>query len=140
MRHVINYHSKCGQYSWLSSFHPVDVVLDGVAYHSVENAYQAAKTTDPEERRPFRVYAPWAAKRCGSNVTLRDEWSDRFKLEVMAELFRQKFLRSDLRVFLLCTGDAVLKEATPDPFWGIGKDGLGWNHHGRLLEQIRKSL
>lgn len=137
---TIPFHSKCGAYAWLSNFHPVKVTLDGVEYRSVENAYQAAKTLDPEERLPFRVYAPWAAKRCGGNVTLRPEWNDKFKLALMLDLITQKYQRPDLRLYLMLTLDAKLQEATNDPFWGRGRDGLGWDHLGRLTMQVRKSL
>lgn len=137
---TIPFHSKCGDYAWLSNFHPVKVVLDGVTYRSVENAYQAAKTIIPEERRPFEVYAPWAAKQCGGNASLRPDWSDKLKLRLMLELITQKYQRPDLRLYLMLTGTAKLQEATNDSFWGRGRDGLGWDHLGRLTMQVRNSL
>lgn len=41
-----------GNYRFLSNFSPCFVKLDGVTYPSIENAYQAAKTS-PENRKPF---------------------------------------------------------------------------------------
>ena len=45
--------SFTGDYSFLSNFHPAEVSLDDINYPSVEHAYQAAKTLNKEERKPF---------------------------------------------------------------------------------------
>jgi predicted NAD-dependent protein-ADP-ribosyltransferase YbiA (DUF1768 family) len=42
-----------GKYGFLSNFMDAKVMLDGMEYPSVENAYQAAKTTDPYVRTSF---------------------------------------------------------------------------------------
>jgi predicted NAD-dependent protein-ADP-ribosyltransferase YbiA (DUF1768 family) len=40
----------CGEFTFLSNFHPCEVELDGVVYPFVEHAFQSAKTDDPEIR------------------------------------------------------------------------------------------
>ncbi len=137
---TIRFNSKAPGYAWLSNFQLVDIEYEGSVYPSVENAYQAVKTLDPAQRLPFRLYRPWAAKSCGQNVTLRDGWTDRFKLNLMRELLGLKYSVPWLRIMLLTTEDRLLIEDTPDPFWGRGRDGLGHNHLGRLHSQIRKTL
>ena len=47
-----------GRYRFLSNFIGVGVTLDGLKYPSVEAAFQAAKTLDPQRRTPFRSAGP----------------------------------------------------------------------------------
>jgi hypothetical protein len=137
---MILFNSKSRDYGWLSNFHRCEVVYEGDIYPSVENAYQAAKTVIPAERAPFRVYVSWCAKACGQQVTMRPDWTDRFKLDLMRSLMEQKYSIPYLRILLLSTGAHTLEEDVPDPFWGRGRDGLGHNWCGRLQYQIRKTL
>ena len=43
--------SFSGEHKFLSNFYPCNVTLDDIGYPSVEHAYQAAKTLNPEERQ-----------------------------------------------------------------------------------------
>ena len=133
------------QFRFLSNFWPVKhgVLLDDVRYDTVEHAYQAAKTIRPAEREEIRN-APTAgkAKRFGSVVTMRDDWSDALKLSIMEDLLRQKFAPGTrLAEQLLETGDAKLIEGNTwgDTFWGRCR-GKGTNHLGELLMKIREEL
>ncbi len=113
--------SFAGEYSFLSNFYPCAITLDDDDYPTVEHAFQAAKTDDPDERR--RVYAaptPASAKYVGKRVTLRSGWND-LRFGVMETLVRQKFTRhADLGEKLLATGDAELIEGNTwrDTTWG----------------------
>ncbi|TXH11787.1 MAG: NADAR family protein [Spirochaetes bacterium] len=130
-----------GEYSWLSNFHPVEVKLGGEKYPSVEHAYQAAKTNDPEERREIKLLKKASlAKSKGKRVTMRKDW-ERVKLEVMENLLRQKFEDPTLRSQLLATGTEELVEGNwwGDVFWGVCR-GEGKNHLGRLLMKVRTEL
>ena len=62
-----------GEFRWLSNFWPAQVVLDGVVFPSVENAYQAAKTFI-ENRKDFIDCTPGQAKRLGKKVKIRPDW------------------------------------------------------------------
>jgi predicted NAD-dependent protein-ADP-ribosyltransferase YbiA (DUF1768 family) len=53
--------SFTGEYRFLSNFYPCVVHLDEEVYPSVEHAYQAAKTVNPEERKPFYQPPPITA-------------------------------------------------------------------------------
>ena len=88
--------SFSGDYRFLSNFYPVEVVLDGVTYPTVENAYQAAKTLDLEKRKEFLDVLPGFAKRLGQRLELRQDWSS-VKLSVMKRLNEQKYMRPGLR-------------------------------------------
>jgi ribA/ribD-fused uncharacterized protein len=130
-----------GEHRWLSNFWPVTVVLDGIAYPSVECAYQAAKTVILTERKQFTSLTAGQAKRAGKTVTMRKDWNE-IKLDVMTHLVEQKFILNDvLRKKLLATGNEELIEgnAWNDTFWGVCK-GKGANHLGKIIMGIRTKL
>ena len=129
-----------GPYAFLSNFYIADVLgVDDTLYPSVEHAFQAAKATGRAERSRIRMAeSPALAKYLGQRVTLREDW-DRHKRDVMLKLLRSKFTRhTALRTMLLDTGDAELIEGNTwnDTYWGVCA-GVGENHLGRLLMQVR---
>jgi ribA/ribD-fused uncharacterized protein len=137
-----------GDLAFLSNCYVVEggIEYDGVTYPSVENAFQAAKTLDPEERKLFETVAATQARRLGQKVTIRDRW-DYLRVNVMQELVRAKFEKPELGEKLLATGDEPLEEVnkTHDNYWGScqcarcqGKLGLNWL--GRILMTVRRQL
>jgi ribA/ribD-fused uncharacterized protein len=129
-----------GEFRFLSNFHPAPVLYCGKGYPSVENAYQAAKTNNPDRRVAFQTCTAGQAKKMGRRVGLRPDWES-IKLGVMLELLRQKFEHNPLRAMLLETKDATLIEGNTwgDQYWGVCA-GVGENHLGKLLMQIRSEL
>lgn len=131
-----------GEYAFLSNFCPANIVYEGVAYRTVEHAYQASKTTEPE-LRAFIGGAATAgfAKKLGQRVVLRPDW-EQIKIPIMLDLLRLKFADPALRGALLATGNAKLIEGNwwGDNFWGIDEHGFGQNHLGQLLEQVRSEI
>lgn len=131
-----------GEYRFLSNFYSVQVEYEHEWYPSVEHAYQAAKTERLPERRQIQAApTPNAAKRLGQRVHCRTDWPDR-RLGVMNALLRQKFAPgTPLALALIQTGDALLVEGNwwGDRFWGVC-DGVGENHLGFLLMEIREAL
>lgn len=134
--------SFSGNYRFLSNFFrpTANVILDGVEYSSVEHAYQAAKTTNTDDRKQFQFGTPSEAKRMGRGLSLRSDW-ETVKESVMLDLLRQKFIGTDLEVSLRATGDAELVEGNywQDTYWGVC-DGVGQNRLGVLLMQVRDEL
>lgn len=138
--------SFTGFYRFLSNFWPAEVWLEGVSYPSVENAYQAAKTTSLALREPFRTYSAAEAKKHSHRLVVRPDW-EQIKLGVMQALLEQKFLKgSELRAKLEKTRGKLLVEGNwwHDNFWGdcscITRANCvtpGMNHLGRLLMEIR---
>jgi predicted NAD-dependent protein-ADP-ribosyltransferase YbiA (DUF1768 family) len=105
--------SFSGQYRFLSNSWYASVRLDGVAYQSVEHAYQAAK---PD--------------------------GERARIGVMRDLLAQKFAaNTPLAVQLDRTGNERLVDGNTrnDTFWGVC-NGLGQNWLGRLLMAQRAAL
>jgi len=132
------------EFDWASNFYPVTVIMDGVAYASVEHAYQAAKTTDIQKRWIFtlevnpRLHAA-QAKKMGRKLDLRPDWDAGAKDSIMRDLVMQKFTIADvLKKKLLATEDALLEEGNwwHDTYWGVchGKmDGRTCKHIGEHL-------
>jgi len=133
-----------GEYSFLSNFYALAVrlTMGGEFYPTVEHAYQAAKTTDLNQRKFIReARTPKIAKQLGGGVTLREDW-EMVKVAVMGTLVLQKFSKNlDLRSRLLATGDAILEEGNwwGDNFWGMFR-GKGKNHLGKILMQVRETI
>jgi hypothetical protein len=116
------------------------VQLDGVVYPSVENAYQAAKTS-PKFRKPFLACSAAKSKKLGRTLEIRTDW-DSVKVQIMRDLLIQKFgPGTELADKLRDTYPHVLIEGNwwNDQFWGVCR-GVGLNWLGRLLMEIRKDL
>lgn len=142
-----------GFHSFLSNFYPSPVTLDGEVYPTVEHAYQAAKTLDPNVRIQFQYGTPGAAKRLGRRVQLRIDWEDA-KVGIMRELIARKFAPgTELAKQLIATGDCKLIEgnAWGDRFWGMCRpvsgrlrteqvEWVGLNWLGELLMRQREAL
>lgn len=145
-----------GDWMFLSNFVPCGwILLDGERYATVEHAFQAAKvgydvtTHHGNPRRRERRWReiirtaafPALAKRMGKMVPLRDDWED-VKIAVMRDLLLQKFSlgkQPDYLAGLARTGDAELIEGNTwgDRFWGVDETGVGENHLGKLLMDVR---
>ena len=129
-----------GEHRWLSNFWPVKVEIYGRWYPSVENAYQAAKTVDVEQRKQFETCSAVQAKHLGKGLDIRPDWNA-IKRDVMDTLCRQKFRQEPFRSQLLATGEQEIQEGNwwGDRYWGVCK-GIGLNHLGRIIMRIRTEL
>ena len=129
------------EFDWLSNFFPCPVEFEGLTFGNTEAAFQAAKSLDMKEREKFVGLAAGQAKRKGRRVELRSDW-DAVKIEVMREVLRCKFTQNpELKAKLIATGDAELIEGNNwnDRFWGVCR-GVGQNHFGKLLMEVRAEL
>jgi ribA/ribD-fused uncharacterized protein len=141
-----------GDYRFLSNFWPAKVFLEGDAYATIENAYQAAKYKKEERIYFFTCTAKEAAKYTREhpmdNYTVA-EW-DEAKYAIMDDLLAQKFdpvLNVDNYEKLKLTGVRYLEESNywEDKYWGVHKlrveeVGEGENNLGKLLMKIRSTL
>lgn len=133
----------------LSPSEPGGVYLNGAFGATVEHAYQAAKSDDPEVRRRILDAAtPGQAKKLGRKVVLRRGWNQA-RITVLRDLVRQKFCWPQLAEKLLATGDRPIIEGNHwhDNFWGACRCAwcanaghVGQNHLGRILEGVRAEL
>lgn len=133
-----------GQHEFLSNFYVFEnPIYDEfrLDYLTVENAYQAHKTTDKRERMRIRHLPPGKAKTEGRKLGIRDDWEE-IKVVVMLGFLTQKFLYNpDLRRKLLATkgNDLIEGNNWHDYFWGVCA-GRGDNHLGKLLMGLRKTF
>jgi ribA/ribD-fused uncharacterized protein len=137
-----------GKHDFLSNFHPSVIEFQGIVFPTVEHAFQAAKTQDPEVKlRISQMSTPGKAKRAaGKKGIVKDfnpERWDKERIGVMLHLIRLKFQIPELRQKLLETGELKLVEGNNwnDTFWGVSlKTGNGKNFLGRILELVRKEI
>jgi ribA/ribD-fused uncharacterized protein len=106
-------------------------------FPGVEQAFQAAKTFDVQERQRFVGLSPASAKRRGRAVLLRPDWQE-VKVDIMRQCLRSKFADANLQARLLATGARPLVEGNRwgDRFWGVC-GGTGRNMLGVLLMELR---
>lgn len=131
-----------GEHRWLSNFAPCKIMLDGEEYDSVENAYQASKTLNHNERMKFKNITPGQAKRLGRKITIRDDWS-KVKLSIMYSLLIQKYANPPYKNMLIETGYMRIEEGNlwNDTFWGVCLEtGKGQNNLGKMIMEIRKNF
>lgn len=132
-------------FKYLSNFSLDPVKYEGIFYKTSENAFQAAKTLDYNERRKFKDVDPGTAKKMGRKVELRKDWES-VKDQVMLEILRIKFSESELKTKLLSTGNRKLVEGNiwHDCTWGVCRcarcGNKGENRLGILLMQVRSEL
>ena len=128
-----------GKYYFLSNFYSAPVTYDGLTFQNNEAAFQAAKCINPELRKQFINLNPSKAKKLGRSVKLRKDW-EQVKVQIMKEICKAKFDQNeDLKKQLLATGKQTLEEGNTwgDRIWGT-VDGVGQNHLGKILMEIRK--
>lgn len=132
-----------GDYRWLSNFAPVDIEYEGVMYHSVEHAYQSAKSPLGQWKEMCReIVNPAHVKQASRKIKIREDW-DQVKIAVMRELLLKKFYQEHFKSLLKETGDAEIQEGNwwGDKFWGVSlHSGEGENHLGKLIMEIRSQL
>lgn len=143
-----------GAYRFLSNPFKTLVEYEGMTFPSTENAYQAAKRIDKNDRVYFQNEALdlKTIKGAGRNGPCRPDWDD-VKAGIMEDLLRQKFRKPGLKLMLLQTGDHELQEGNwwHDVYWGIcdgngrhprcpGHEPYGENMLGKLLMKIRAEL
>ena len=129
-----------GEYRFLSNFWSCFIRYNGILYPSVENAYQATKCANPNDKVRFVNIKASQAKQLGKVIEMRYDW-DRVKLDIMLELVRLKFRDTQLKLLLLRTGDEEIQEGNwwGDTFWGT-VNGKGENHLGKILMRVRSEL
>lgn len=134
------------EYEFLSNFYAHPVTLDGETYPTAEHAFQALKTLQPAERLKVReTPTPYAVKRLGKRVTLREDW-DSLRFDVMERVVRAKFSDPGLAARLRETGERELVEGNNwrDATWGCvraqGGEWKGQNHLGKILMKVRAEL
>lgn len=147
------------RYSPLSNFFSCQFKNeDGILFTSNEQHFQYMKAVHNDDlataRKILETEDPASCKYLGDSVKITDMkvWQDA-SLEIMYAGCLAKFSQSsELKEFLVSTGDTVLLEASPsDTFWGIGlrladenvfkpECWNGSNYLGKTLRKVRDTL
>lgn len=133
--------SFSGEHYFLSNFYEAPVLYDGITYKNSEAAFQAQKCADQADRQKFAGLNATEARHLGREIILRRDW-ERVKMSLMREIVQAKFMQNPrLAELLLATDDAYLEEGNTwgDRTWGT-VDGIGANHLGRILMEVREEL
>jgi len=129
--------------NWFSNMTPCELVIDGIIYNSVENYYQAKKSSNLSDWLRISKLTPSQSKREGRKLKLRFDWED-VKYSVMMKALKIKFaLHPQQRKLLLDTGDDIIIEWNNwnDKEWGVTiHDCEGKNLLGQALMEIRESF
>lgn len=136
-----------GKYRFLSNFYPVEILVDGINYPSVEHAYVAAKTGDKNIKQKIaNIPTAAAVKKFGKTIEPPKDW-DTNKISIMLYLLIKKFENGDLRKRLKNTEGYELIEENwwHDNFWGDCdcnkcRDIKGQNVLGKLLMKVRTAI
>ncbi len=128
----------------VKQFCPCTIVLNGIAYPSVEHAYMSAKSDDVRWylKCTDENIKPGAIKKMSRKILLVSNW-DSIKIEVMLECLNQKFNQEPYKTLLIETGDAYIQEGNfwGDTFWGVDLNTkIGENHLGKFIMEIREKL
>ena len=134
---IVRFDAHDGGHPYLANDYPAPLTIDGVTFPTVEHAYWALATTDPDARVGI-ANAPTAreARDLARNAALRPDWPVA-RLAVMTRLVREKFRQHpDLAAKLIATGDArLINSVGSSRYWGTGRNWLG-----RVLELVRAEL
>ncbi|MEZ4941758.1 MAG: NADAR family protein [Saprospiraceae bacterium] len=131
-------------YKWLSNFAPCTIVINGIAYPSVEHAFMSAKSNDVRWylKCTDASIKPGTIKKMSRGILLLPNW-DSIKVSVMRDCLNQKFRQEPYKTLLIETGDVFIQEGNfwGDTFWGVDlKSKTGENHLGKLIMAIRDEL
>jgi predicted NAD-dependent protein-ADP-ribosyltransferase YbiA (DUF1768 family) len=118
--------------------YPVTIQLDnGEVFSCVESAYMAHKPIKLDLR--FTKLNGFEAKKLGKTLVLHPDWNN-VKIDIMRSLLKIKFSNNGLAEQLKSIqGEIVEDNYWHDYFWGRC-NGIGENHLGQLLMEIRDTL
>ena len=101
-------------FCWLSNFHEIEPFdYEGLIYHTVENFYQAMKSTNLVERKIISNFTPGKSKRHTQKKSfiLREDW-DFIKENIMRQALIIKFNQSQMKDL------PRIKRKAPSFTWG----------------------
>lgn len=134
-----------GKHRWLSNMWPVEFEVGGIKFMSSENAYQAAKYAPHRDiiekvaKMPALDAKAYAKNR--ANAWTTPDFNTR-KLTFMKLFLKKKFENPTLRQKLINTGSVHIEETNTwgDTYWGCCPQGVGENHLGKMLMELRDDL
>jgi ribA/ribD-fused uncharacterized protein len=158
------------EYGFLSTFYPVEFVLNGIKYFTVEQVLAAEKARlfleDELRNRILKTRAPRSMRTMANNIVRKNieqtggmraielhEWENKVRADVLKNATLAKFKQHpDLKERLLATGDSILalsdsrekRDGTGvsinDPIAAKPQEWKGGNRYGHILMEVRSLL
>jgi ribA/ribD-fused uncharacterized protein len=129
-------------HNWFSNMALCTLIGGTIQYNSVENYYQAMKSTNPEDWKRIASLSPHKSKTEGRKLNMRWNW-EIIKSDIMYNALWLKFNKPEWKEKLLATNDEIIIEWNNwnDKIWGVSiEDNLGQNLLGLTLTKIRTKL
>jgi len=134
------------RYYPLDNFSAFSVNIWDKLFPTAEHAYQWKKFSNSKPAIAEEIYNatnPHQVKKISDahKAACPNSWAD-YKLTHMESILRAKIQQHQkMRDLLLETKDKQLFENSPvDAYWGVGPDGDGQNHLGKLWMKLRDEL
>lgn len=117
--------------------------LEDQYWPSAEHYYQATKYPSPMKEKICACDHPLQARKLGRNIfrRKRSDWK-KIRETVMTRAVYTK-CRAHLEVaeaLLQTETKPLANSAFGEYHWGVGRDGRGKNHYGRVLQNVRDRL
>jgi ribA/ribD-fused uncharacterized protein len=158
------------EYGFLSTFYPVEFVLNGVKYFTIEQVLAAEKARlfldDDLRQRIMKTRAPRSMRTMANNIVRKSaqqtggmraielhDWEGKVRKDLLRQSTLAKFKQHiDLKDRLMATGDKVLVLADSrekrdgvglsitDPLAANPANWKGGNAYGQILMDVRKQL
>lgn len=129
---------------WLSNFAKVSITYNEYTYNSIEAAYQAQKSDNPDWKKfcadPNNT--PGLIKKSSRFIKIVENWEN-IKVPIMEELLLLKFSQEPYKTLLKNTKNVYIQEGNywGDKFWGVClKTNQGENNLGKLIMKIREII
>lgn len=127
--------------NWFSNMRKLDrpILYQKAEYWTVENFYQAMKTTDSDLRAKISKMNPHESKKFTRSLNLRVDWEE-IKLDVMEYALKRKFApgTSWHKKLMSCNEEVVEWNNCSDKFWGVSIfDGEGDNRLGKIIQRLK---
>lgn len=129
-------------HNWFSNMNISPITINDITYPSVENYYQAMKSTDKVVHLSFSLISPKKSKQEGRRLKIRDNW-EMLKENYMMIGLREKFKKPEYRLMLLQTNNEPIIEWNNwhDKEWGVCIfENRGNNKLGKLLMKLREEI
>ena len=129
-----------GEYAYLSNMYTctINIRINNFIYSflNAEAAFQAMKC--PERASEFINLDGPSARKLGNKVLLRNDWEQE-KVNFMRNVIYAKFIQNRNLLEKLCSTIGVIVESSKygDKFWGVNANGIGENHLGLILTELR---
>lgn len=118
-------------------------MLEDIHWPSAEHYYQATKYEGSIKEKIRAAGHPSDARKMGRSIfrRKRSDWKKIRTIVMTRALYTKCKAHESVAEALLLTGDKPLADSSyGEYYWGVGRDGRGENHYGKVLQNVRERL